>query len=81
MCIYFIRLLTGKTITTSNDIYEAMDILYALGCKTIVVSSSSITKNNKIKCIGRNIYSKYYYIKQNSTNIKHLSHTKKIRKI
>lgn len=57
-----IRLLSGKTITTCNDIYEAMDILYAKGCKTIVVSSSNLSSNTDIKCIGRNVSSKYYLI-------------------
>lgn len=52
---YFTRLLTGKTITTSNDIQEAINILYAHGCKTVIVSSSNVTSNNELKCIGRNI--------------------------
>lgn len=56
----FIRLLTGKTITTSNDIYEAMGILYVQGCKTVVVSSSNTSSNYEIKCIGRNFSCKYY---------------------
>lgn len=55
MIIYFTRLLTGKTITTSNDIQEAIHILYAQGCKTVIVSSSNISSNNELKCIGRNI--------------------------
>lgn len=55
MIIYFTRLLTGKTITTSNDIQEAINILYAQGCKTVIVSSSNISSNNELKCIGRNI--------------------------
>lgn len=58
---YFFRLLTGKTITSLNDIYEAMDMLYAQGCKTIIVSSSSVSSNSEIKCIGRNVSCKYYY--------------------
>lgn len=51
---YELELLTGKTITTSNDIYEAMGILYVQGCKTVVVSSSNTSSNSEIKCIGRN---------------------------
>lgn len=55
----YIRLLTGITITTLDDIYKAMDILYAQGCKTIVVSSSNISNNSVMKCIGRNFSCEY----------------------
>lgn len=47
--------MTGKTITTSNDLQEAINVLYAQGCKTVIVSSSNISSNNELKCIGRNI--------------------------
>lgn len=53
--------MSGKTINTSKDIHEAMNILYAQGCKTIVVSSSS-SSSSEIKCIGRNFFSKHYQI-------------------
>ncbi|XP_060862191.1 pyridoxal kinase-like [Metopolophium dirhodum] len=57
---YELELLTGITITTPNDIYKAMNILYAQGCKTVVVSSSSISSNSVMKCIGRNFsYEEY----------------------
>lgn len=53
------RLLTGKTIKTLDDIYEAMNVLHTKGCKTIVVSSSNVSvDSSKIKCIGRNFASK-----------------------
>lgn len=53
------RLLTGITITTSKDIYKALNILHNKGCKTVVVSSSNISSNSVIKCIGRNFSCKY----------------------
>ncbi|XP_022171107.1 pyridoxal kinase [Myzus persicae] len=57
---YELELLTGTTITTPNDIYKAMNILYAQGCKTVVVSSSNISSNSVMKCIGRNFsYEEY----------------------
>jgi len=37
-----------------------MGILYAQGCKTVVVSSSNTSSNSEIKCIGRNFSCKYY---------------------
>lgn len=56
----FSRLLTGKTIKTLDDIYEAMSLLHNKGCKTIVVSSSNVSSDSsKIKCIGRNFSSKW----------------------
>ncbi|VVC43541.1 Pyridoxamine kinase/Phosphomethylpyrimidine kinase,Pyridoxine kinase,Ribokinase-like [Cinara cedri] len=57
---YELELLTGKTIINLNDIHEAMEILYAQGCKTVVVSSSSISPNSEIKCVGRNGSCKEY---------------------
>lgn len=54
--------MTGKTINTINDIYQSIDILNAQGCKTVVVSSSKISSNSEIKCIGRNFSCKYYNI-------------------
>ncbi|CAI6348078.1 unnamed protein product [Macrosiphum euphorbiae] len=57
---YELELLTGITITTTNDIYKAMNILYAQGCKTVVVSSSNISSNSVMKCIGRNFSYKEY---------------------
>ncbi|XP_025414125.1 pyridoxal kinase isoform X1 [Sipha flava] len=57
---YELELLTGKTITTSDDIQEAINLLYAQGCKTVIVSSSNISSNNELKCIGRNINDKVY---------------------
>ncbi|KAL5244682.1 hypothetical protein ACI65C_012092 [Semiaphis heraclei] len=57
---YELELLTGITITTPNDIYKAMNILYAQGCKTVVVSSSNISSNSVMKCIGRHFsYEEY----------------------
>ncbi|XP_015380105.1 PREDICTED: pyridoxal kinase [Diuraphis noxia] len=57
---YELELLTGITITTHNDIYKAMNILYAQGCKTVVVSSSNISSNSVMKCIGRNFSCEEY---------------------
>jgi len=57
---YELELLTGKNITSSSDIYEAINILLNKGCKTIVVSSSNISKNSEIKCIGRNVSNNEY---------------------
>lgn len=57
---YELELLSGITITKPNDIYKAMNILYAQGCKTVVVSSSNISSNSVMKCIGRNFsYEEY----------------------
>jgi len=57
---YELELLTGISITTSNDINKALNILYAHGCKTVVVSSSNISSNSIMKCIGRNFSYKEY---------------------
>lgn len=57
---YELELLTGINITTLNDINKALNILYARGCKTVVVSSSNISSNSVMKCIGRNFsYEEY----------------------
>ncbi|KAE9530826.1 hypothetical protein AGLY_011288 [Aphis glycines] len=56
---YELELLTGINITTLNDINKALNILYAHGCKTVVVSSSNISSNSVMKCIGRNFSCKY----------------------
>lgn len=56
---FFFRLLTGINITTLDDINKALNILYAHGCKTVVVSSSNISSNSVMKCIGRNFSCKY----------------------
>lgn len=61
MFFFCLRLLTGVVIITPDDIYIAMNILYDMGCKTVVVSSSSISSNAVMKCIGRNFCCKYYY--------------------
>ncbi|XP_060841778.1 pyridoxal kinase-like [Rhopalosiphum padi] len=57
---YELELLTGISITTSNDINKALNILYDHGCKTVVVSSSNISSNSIMKCIGRNFSYKEY---------------------
>ncbi|CAH1709342.1 unnamed protein product [Aphis gossypii] len=57
---YELELLTGINITTLDDINKALNILYAHGCKTVVVSSSNISSNSVMKCIGRNFsYEEY----------------------
>ncbi|KAF0757429.1 pyridoxal kinase [Aphis craccivora] len=57
---YELELLTGINITTLNDINKALNILYGRGCKTVVVSSSNISSNSVMKCIGRNFsYEEY----------------------
>ncbi|XP_025192050.1 pyridoxal kinase [Melanaphis sacchari] len=57
---YELELLTGITITTHNDINKALNILYTHGCKTVVVSSSNISSNSVMKCIGRNFFHEEY---------------------
>ncbi|XP_050426053.1 pyridoxal kinase-like isoform X3 [Adelges cooleyi] len=56
---YELELLTGKTITCTDDIYEAIRILQSLGCKTVVVSSTNI-EDTHLKSIGKYVNSKEY---------------------
>lgn len=53
---YELELLSGKTITKADDVYEAMNILFAKGCKTVVVSSSNAASSKaEMKCIGKHV--------------------------
>lgn len=61
------RLLSGKSITNTSDIYEAMNILCNQGCKTIVVSSSNTSTKSELKCVGKDILSKHYLHKLTKT--------------
>ena len=58
--LLFFRLLTGKSVKSLDDAWDALGIIHKMGPETVVVSSSELSDKDSLLCLGSMLIGKFH---------------------